>query len=140
MLRPPACALSIFLCFTPVAASAKGSPARACANVIAQGRPPAITKTSQTRLLCYRANAVMRSAQTRTLWEYLTRKAVDAARELPRDSDWLPANERASLADYVATKMATKHKGARARILLDGATRLFGKSDPFFCELSGKTV
>ncbi|WP_316157467.1 hypothetical protein [Cupriavidus sp. BIC8F] len=42
---------------------------------------------------------------------------MDAARELPRDSDWLPANERASLADYGATKMATKHKGASARIL-----------------------
>jgi len=107
-LRPLASALSIFLCFTPAAASVKDSPAPACAHVIAQGRPPAITKTSQTRLLCYRAYAVMHSAQTRTaLWsaEYLTWEAADAARELPRESDFyeeepLATNERASLADY----------------------------------------
>lgn len=67
MLRPLASALSTFLCFTPAAASPKDSPALAGAHAIAQGRPPAITKTSQTRrLLCYRANAVMHSAQTRT--------------------------------------------------------------------------
>ena len=109
MLRTIAAStLAFVLCFSAGEASARDSLQSACPQVFADGRPPAIGRHADNRLLCFRAYAVMHSARTRTaVWsaEHLTRAAVDAARDLPRDSDFyeeprLARNERASLNDY----------------------------------------
>ncbi|MFJ4291262.1 DNA/RNA non-specific endonuclease [Cupriavidus sp. NPDC089707] len=79
-----------------------------CPHVLPSGQPTVSKSTGRTQLLCYRAYAVLYSSETRTaLWsaERLTGEAVDAARKLPRDSDFyeeerLPATDRARLADY----------------------------------------
>ncbi|SOZ73354.1 exported protein of unknown function (plasmid) [Cupriavidus taiwanensis] len=109
MLRTIAAStLAFVLCFSAGEASARDSLQSACPQVFADGRPPAIGRHAENRLLCFRAYALMHSARTRTaVWsaEHLTRAAVDAARDLPRDSDFyeeprLARNERASLNDY----------------------------------------
>ena len=109
MLRTlSASALALILCFSAAEASAREPSPSACPQVFADGRAPAIARNADNRLLCFRAYAVQHSARTRTaVWsaEHLTRAAVDAARELPRDSDFyeeprLPPNERANLNDY----------------------------------------
>ncbi|CAG2159724.1 DNA/RNA non-specific endonuclease [Cupriavidus numazuensis] len=105
MLRTSLVAALIAL--APVAASAK-ELAAACDYTLAQGQPVLTKPAGRTQLLCYRAYAVLYSSQTRTaLWsaERLTRETVDAARQLPRDSDFyeegrLPVADRARLADY----------------------------------------
>lgn len=105
-----AAGVSAAIALTTPAAFAK-SPVQAetsCREIYAQGRPSVSKSDGRTYLLCNRAYAVLVSAQTRTaLWsaEYLTRQAVDAARELPRDSTFyederLPASDRARLGDY----------------------------------------
>lgn len=104
MIRHLAVALALALATT--AASAKDTAQ--CGQVLAAGTPTVAQAVSSTRLLCYRAYAVLYSNQTRTaLWsaERLTAAAVDAARTLPRDSDFyeedrLPAADRARLADF----------------------------------------
>nr|WP_315595585.1 DNA/RNA non-specific endonuclease [uncultured Cupriavidus sp.] len=104
MIRHLAVALALALGTT--AASAKDTAQ--CAHVLAAGTPSVAQAASNTRLLCYRAYAVLYSNQTRTaVWsaERLTAAAVDAARKLPRDSDFyeedrLPAADRARLADF----------------------------------------
>lgn len=107
MLRTTIVAALIAL--TPVGASAKDTgTALTCDNTLARGQPAIIKPAGRTQLLCYRAYAVLYSNQTRTaLWsaERLTREAVEAARQLPRDSDFyeegrLAVTERARLADY----------------------------------------
>lgn len=109
MLRTlAASALALVLCFSTAEGNAREPSPSACSRVFADGRPPAIGRSADNRLLCFRAYAVLHSARTRTaVWsaEHLTRAAVDAARELPRDSDFyeeprLPRNERGSLSDY----------------------------------------
>jgi endonuclease G len=105
MTRPLIAALVLALSSLP--ASARDTP-RACAHVLSTGQPSIKQSADRTQLLCYRAYAVLYSTQTRTaLWsaERLTREAVDAARKLPRDSDFyeeerLPEADRARLADY----------------------------------------
>lgn len=104
MIRHLTVALALALVTT--AASAKDTAQ--CGHVLAAGTPTVAQAASSTRLLCYRAYAVLYSNQTRTaLWsaERLTAAAVDAARTLPRDSDFyeedrLPAADRARLADF----------------------------------------
>ncbi len=109
MLRTlAASALALVLCFSTAEGNAREPSPSACSRVFADGRAPAISRSADNRLLCFRAYAVQHSARTRTaVWsaEHLTRAAVDAARELPRDSDFyeeprLPRNERANLNDY----------------------------------------
>ncbi|WP_434034718.1 DNA/RNA non-specific endonuclease [Cupriavidus sp. a3] len=87
--------------------TASAHTGQACAQLLPAGQPT-IQPAGRTKLLCYRAYAVLYSSQTRTaLWsaERLTRDAVDAARKLPRDSDFyeeeqLPEADRARLTDY----------------------------------------
>ncbi len=106
MLRTTIVAALIAL--APVGASAKDTGAAlACDTALAQGQPAITKPAGRTQLLCYRAYAVLYSNQTRTaLWsaERLTREAAEAARQLPRDSDFyeegrLAVTDRARLAD-----------------------------------------
>lgn len=97
---------AVVLSLASITASARDT-GQACAHVLPTGQPTT-QPAGRTQLLCYRAYAVLYSSQTRTaLWsaERLTREAVDAARKLPRDSDFyeeerLPEADRARLADY----------------------------------------
>lgn len=97
---------AVVLSLASLTASARDT-GQACAHVLPTGQPTT-QPAGRTQLLCYRAYAVLYSSQTRTaLWsaERLTREAVDAARKLPRDSDFyeeerLPEADRARLADY----------------------------------------
>ncbi|WP_354678871.1 DNA/RNA non-specific endonuclease [Cupriavidus plantarum] len=89
-------------------ANANAKDAESCAHVLEAGQPAVRQIASRSQLLCYRAYAVLYSSQTRTaLWsaERLTGAAADAARALPRDSDFyeegrLPPADRATLQDY----------------------------------------
>jgi len=104
MTRPLIAA--VVLALASLTASARDT-GQACAQLLPAGQPT-IQSAGRTQLLCYRAYAVLYSSQTRTaLWsaERLTREAVDAARKLPRDSDFyeeerLPESDRAKLSDY----------------------------------------
>ncbi|WP_414222311.1 DNA/RNA non-specific endonuclease [Cupriavidus necator] len=105
MTRPLIAA--VVLALSSLTANARDT-GQACAHVLSTGQPSIKQSADRTQLLCYRAYAVLYSSQTRTaLWsaERLTREAVDAARKLPRDSDFyeedrLPEADRARLADY----------------------------------------
>ncbi|MWL91415.1 DNA/RNA non-specific endonuclease [Cupriavidus sp. SW-Y-13] len=100
-------AVALLLAANAAAASAKDTAK--CGNILESGQPAVSRSVGNTKLLCYRAYAVLYSPQTRTaLWsaERLTGAAADAARTLPRDSDFyeedrLPAGERAQLRDFV---------------------------------------
>lgn len=104
MTRPLIAAVVLALASFTASARDTGQP---CPHVLPTGQPTT-QSVDRTQLLCYRAYAVLYSSQTRTaLWsaERLTREAVDAARKLPRDSDFyeeerLPEADRARLADY----------------------------------------
>lgn len=100
--------LTVALALALVTAAASAKDTAQCGHVLAAGTPTVAQAASNSRLLCYRAYAVLYSNQTRTaLWsaERLTAAAVDAARTLPRDSEFyeedrLPAADRARLADF----------------------------------------
>ncbi len=100
------------------------APARAqevaCPQDFAGGQPPTLLNArlgTGTRLLCYRAFAVLHSAVTRTaLWsaEHLTADRVWAANQLPRQGKFhaemrLPPAERANLSDYVRSGFDRGH-------------------------------
>lgn len=99
-------AVALLLAATTAAASAKDTAQ--CASTLKSGQPAVSRPAGNTKLLCYRAYAILYSPQTRTaLWsaERLTGAAADAARALPRDSDFyeesrLPAGDRAQLRDF----------------------------------------
>ncbi|ABF13127.1 endonuclease G, mitochondrial [Cupriavidus metallidurans] len=101
--------LTVALLLAVTAAAASAKDAAQCGNILEAGKPAASRPAANTKLLCYRAYAVLYSPQTRTaLWsaERLTAAAADAARTLPRDSDFyeedrLPAGERAQRRDFV---------------------------------------
>nr|WP_315597943.1 DNA/RNA non-specific endonuclease [uncultured Cupriavidus sp.] len=107
--------IALILALGAATASAK-EPAE-CAYVLGAGQPALSKPAGRTQLLCYRAYAVLYSAQTRTaLWsaERLTKQAVEAARSLPRDSDFyeeerLPAADRARLQDFSRSGMDRGH-------------------------------
>ncbi|CAP63861.1 MULTISPECIES: DNA/RNA non-specific endonuclease [Cupriavidus] len=90
------------------ATAAVAKDAAPCPHVLSAGQPAVREAARDTRLLCYRAYAVLYSPSTRTaLWsaERLTATAVEAARKLPRDSDFyeedrLPPSDRARLQDF----------------------------------------
>lgn len=113
MIRHFVVALSLAL----VAATASAKEPAECSHVLGAGQPALIQPAGRTQLLCYRAYAVLYSAQTRTaLWsaERLTKEAVEAARSLPRDSDFyeeerLPAADRARLQDFSRSGMDRGH-------------------------------
>lgn len=113
MTRHFVVALSLAL----VAATASAKEPAECSHVLGAGQPALIQPAGRTQLLCYRAYAVLYSAQTRTaLWsaERLTKEAVEAARSLPRDSDFyeeerLPAADRARLQDFSRSGMDRGH-------------------------------
>ncbi|WP_059414464.1 DNA/RNA non-specific endonuclease [Cupriavidus basilensis] len=100
--------LAALLALAAATASAKEPTQSACAGSFGLGRPVIAKPAGKAHLLCYRAYATLTSELTRTpLWsaEFLTRDAVNAARDVPRDSDFfeedaLPAEARARLADY----------------------------------------
>ncbi|KQT56257.1 endonuclease [Methylobacterium sp. Leaf456] len=94
----------------PGAALADTAPA--CPALFADGRAPVLTNKKleeRTVPLCFDAFAVLHSGVSRTplyAVERLTRAGVSAARRVERDDafhdeDRLPADDRASLADYV---------------------------------------
>ncbi|SDD57916.1 endonuclease G [Cupriavidus sp. YR651] len=101
-------AVAAILALASLYAGARDSQSPQCAHVLGTGQPSVGKITGGTQLLCYRGYAVLYSSQTRTaLWsaERLTREGVDAARKLPRDSDFyeegrLPEADRAKLTDY----------------------------------------
>lgn len=100
-----------------IATSALAKDAAPCPNVLSVGEPAVRVEAGSTRLLCYRAYAVLYSTDTRTaLWsaERLTAAAVEAARKLPRDSEFyeedrLPASARARLTDYLRSGFDRGH-------------------------------
>lgn len=100
-----------------IATTALAKDAVPCPNVLSVGEPAVRVEAGSTRLLCYRAYAVLYSDNTRTaLWsaERLTAMAVEAARRLPRDSDFyeedrLPASARARLDDYLRSGFDRGH-------------------------------
>ncbi|WP_020201362.1 DNA/RNA non-specific endonuclease [Cupriavidus sp. WS] len=106
MLRPFVFAAA--LAVASASALAKDPARSTCDHSIGLGQPVVTKPAGKTYLLCYRAYATLASGQSRTpLWsaEYLTREAVNAARDVPRDSDFyeedaLPAEARARLTDY----------------------------------------
>ncbi|MCJ2087428.1 DNA/RNA non-specific endonuclease [Methylobacterium sp. E-005] len=84
----------------------------ACPALFANGQAPTLSNpklAARTTALCFEAFAVLHSGVTRTpLYsaEHLTRASVAAARTVARDDSFheetrLPADERASLEDYV---------------------------------------
>ncbi|QET04046.1 DNA/RNA non-specific endonuclease (plasmid) [Cupriavidus pauculus] len=99
------------------AANASGKESASCAHVLESGQPAVHRSAAESQLLCYRAFAVLYSGQTRTaLWsaERLTGAAADAARSLPRDSDFyeearVPPADRAKLKDYARSGMDRGH-------------------------------
>ncbi len=91
-----------------------------CPQDFAGGQPPALLNPrlgTGTRLLCYRAFAVLHSAVTRSgLWsaEHLTADRVRAASQLPRQGKFhaetrLSPAERANLSDYVRSGFDRGH-------------------------------
>lgn len=108
-------AVALLLAATSAAASAKDSAQ--CGNILEAGKPTVSRPAANAKLLCYRAYAVLYSPQTRTaLWsaERLTGAAADAARSLPRDSEFyeeerLPAGDRAQLGDFTRSGFDRGH-------------------------------
>ena len=106
-----------------VAALLATHPVRAdesCPSLFAEGRTPALTNpklAQQTTALCFEAFAVLHSGVTRTpLYsaEHLTRTSVAEARTVARDDSFheearLPADQRASLEDYVRSGFDRGH-------------------------------
>lgn len=99
------------LLLVPLAAPAARAQ-EACPALFADGQVPVLTNpklAARTVPLCFEAFAVLHSGVTRTpLYsaEHLTRASVAAARTVARDDAFheeprLPADERASLEDYV---------------------------------------
>ncbi len=104
-----------------VALPAPGARAEvACPALFADGQAPVLTNpklTARTVPLCFEAFAVLHSGLTHTpLYsaEHLTRASVAAARTVARDDSFheelrLPADERASLEDYVRSGFDRGH-------------------------------
>ncbi len=107
----------LLLALALTAATASGKESAPCAHVLEAGQPAVHRSASASQLLCYRAFAVLYSGETRTaLWsaERLTGAAADAARSLPRDSDFyeedrVPPADRANLKDYARSGMDRGH-------------------------------
>jgi len=118
--------LTVALLLAVTAAAASAKDAAQCGNILEAGKPAASRPAANTKLLCYRAYAVLYSPQTRTaLWsaERLTAAAADAARTLPRDSDFyeedrLPAGERAQRRDFVRSGYDRGHLQYPAKSIL----------------------
>lgn len=107
MLRPLVLAAAI----AATSATAYAKASADCPLVLATNGLPRLTERAlggRLQLLCFKGYAVLNSSTTRTaLWsaENLTAQAVQAARAVPRDSDFyeetsVPAADRAHLSDY----------------------------------------
>ncbi|MCJ2066208.1 DNA/RNA non-specific endonuclease [Methylobacterium sp. J-088] len=112
------------LCATALLLIASSAPAAraedACPALFSDGQAPVLTNpklATRTVRLCFEAFAVLHSGVTHTpLYsvEHLTRASVAAARTVARDDSFheelrLPADERASLEDYVRSGFDRGH-------------------------------
>ncbi|MCJ2048165.1 DNA/RNA non-specific endonuclease [Methylobacterium sp. J-070] len=99
---------------------APAAAADSCPALFAEGRVPVLTNAklaARTTALCFEAFAVLHSGLTRTplyAAEHLTRASVAEARSVARDDSFheeprLPADERASLEDYVRSGFDRGH-------------------------------
>ncbi|WP_232232565.1 DNA/RNA non-specific endonuclease [Cupriavidus sp. amp6] len=134
MIRP----IVALLLALGAATAAVAKDAAPCPHVLSAGQPAVREAARDTRLLCYRVFAVLYSPSTRTaLWsaERLTATAVEAARKLPRDSDFyeedrLPPSDRARLRDFARSGY---HRGHRAGTLPTKPRRQRASALPTSC-------
>lgn len=112
LVNPPQRLFAAALVLIAVSAAPAARAAETCPALFAEGQAPVLTNpklAARTVPLCFEAFAVLHSGVTRTpLYsaEHLTRTSVADARTVARDDSFheesrLPADERASLEDYV---------------------------------------